>query len=646
MQPTVFQPSHSVAGTGLASEPASRAAAPQDSADNAVVDQPIPAGCPFAAGQSLAESKPSLRPEWIAASAVLIAFAAMSLIKVPCNDIGWHLATARVADQTGHWPTVNTFSHTHSSYPLFQQYPLFQAVLYRTFQIGGWAGLSVLNCVGWLVALLWFVRWGGPWRRAIMLHLPWMVAVMALQRRMILRPDMVSVILLGVLLVTLDRYRRTGRWWWLAPTPVLHWIWANSHQLFPLCVAVQGLFLVHILVSRRGWPWIDQRDARLPIRPVAVSITLSAIASFGTPLGTRIVEVVIHAGGSLTHHRNDVEEFARIWTQPIDLQLMVLCAYAGLWGIWRMRRQIPFFEIGLWLATLAMTLAAVRGLVFFGLVSVAILSRSFRRNGGPWTQQANAEPQNTAGSRSVPDIARWAMMSLTLIFATKAVFYRWVDPPLALGGTQPGWGQSAGDWPHGAVTFLRKSPPPGKMMNMPWSLADGLIWDAPEHPVFVDPRLETYPRDFLVDCMASYKDDAVLDRLILEHQIHWIIANHRKPDVRERIARLHESGNWPLVYADTGWAILVQKSPDHQTYINANRIAPEDMRPNDLLDSPPQLVARQRIHYAEFLARFGQVNQATEQLRLAERTCLDSEIKHLIQTARAGIDNQQPPNDP
>lgn len=579
-------------------------------------------------------------PEWLAAGAVILAFCALGTIRIPCDDTTWHLATSRVAEQTGHWPVVNTFSHTHSDHPLYQQYPLFQSMLYETFQLGGWPAISALNCAGWLIALLLFVRWSGSWRRAIVLHLPWMIGVMALQRRMIPRPDMFSVVGLCLLLLLFDRYRRSGRWAWLLPIPVIHLFWSNAHQLFPLGLAVQGLMIIHIWTSRRGWMRIDQRDASLPIWPIVASIALSVVASLFTPLGLGIVEVVAHTGGSLAYHRDDVQEFARVWTQPIEWQLTILCFCAGAWALWRMRRRLPVFELGLWLATLAMTLAAVRGLAFFGLVSIGLLSRSLFADATLCHSNTDRPTGRNNSPRRTPPIARWAMVCLTLVFAAKAVFYRWVEPPLVLGGTQPGWGRSLGDWPDGAIAFLKKSPPPGRMMNMPWSLADALIWELPEIPVFVDPRLESYPREFLVDCMASYKDDAVLDRLIHQYEIDWIIANHRDPFVRERACRLIELNSWTIVYADTGWLIIVQPTPQTSDYANDYRLELDDIVPIDLLDRPAQLRARQRVHFAQLLDRLNQHERAVDQLAIARDELPAGQLQPLLREIRP------PPSNP
>ena len=97
--------------------------------------------------------------DWLAAALVVLAAVAFALIRVQPVNLGWHLATARLAQETGRWPAVNTFSYTFPDHPVYQQYPAFQGTLWAVLQHAGWGGLSVLTAAGWTVAFLLFVRW-------------------------------------------------------------------------------------------------------------------------------------------------------------------------------------------------------------------------------------------------------------------------------------------------------------------------------------------------------------------------------------------------------------------------------------------------------------------------------------------------------
>src|SRR5947209_8366220 len=82
--------------------------------------------------------------ERAALGCVLLAAVAVYLTRIDLQDTPYHLATARLAFATGHWPVHNTFSWTYPDYTLYQQYPVYQTLLYAAYLAGGWEGLSVL----------------------------------------------------------------------------------------------------------------------------------------------------------------------------------------------------------------------------------------------------------------------------------------------------------------------------------------------------------------------------------------------------------------------------------------------------------------------------------------------------------------------
>ena len=135
---------------------------------------------------------------------IIVAGIALALIRVMAVNLPWHLATARLAQETGHWPAVNTFSYTFPNYPVYQQYPAFQATMWAIFRAAGWAGLSAATAIGWVAAFLLVARWAGPLRQGARFHVLWMLALWALQRRMVLRPDMFTMIAFALAQLEVD----------------------------------------------------------------------------------------------------------------------------------------------------------------------------------------------------------------------------------------------------------------------------------------------------------------------------------------------------------------------------------------------------------------------------------------------------------
>jgi hypothetical protein len=527
------------------------------------------------------------RLDWLGWLLIAAALPALGVVKINPVDVPWHLATARLAEATGHWPVRNTFSWTYPDHVLYQQYPVFQTILWQVWKGAGWPGLSLLLAVAWTGVLALFVCWAGGLRRAVPFHLAWALVAFSLQTRTSLRPDALSLTLLPLLLLILDGYRRRRAL--IALVPLVHWVWVNGHQLFVLSFAVQGLFLASLLLARRGGAGVERTDA--PIVPVLLALAASAALSFLSPLGTAVTGVFAHTTGSVAHHHGQVQELARLWSDPTWLVIALASALPTALALVRSRRVWQPFEVGLWLLTLAMALVAIRGLVYFTLVNGAVLQRTLLR-----------QPMRVERP-FLRRVLRAEALALTAVLMTAIVFHRWIRPSRQLGGVQAGLGRSEGDWPDASVAAVKAAPPPGPMMNIPWSFANALIWDWPEQPVFVDPRFEAYPRPFLVQSMAALVDDGALDAQVARHRPGWIFAQHCTAAFRARIAHLAARG-WRVTHADVQAVVLVPASP-------GPRFVPAQ-EPVGLGTGLRR--ARQRLCYARLLGALGYPDQARAQL--------------------------------
>jgi hypothetical protein len=514
---------------------------------------------------------------------IFVAAAALALLRAMAVNLPWHLATARLAQETGHWPVVNTFSYTFPDYPIYQQYPAFQAVMWAVFRAAGWAGLSAVTAVLWLVVLALLVRWGGPLRQGARFHVLWMLAVWALQRRMLMRPDLFTMLAFGVELIAYDMFFR-GKTRALALVPLAHVFWVNSHGLWPLSLAVQGIALVDVARQR------DWRRARL----AALVLAASGLLTFATPLGALLWLAPFRSAQSLTVFRAEVDEFHRVWTMSHELALALATGVPAAWVLWRTRRTTPLFDLGVWLLSLVLVLSAVRGLMFFGVVSVAVFQRAVLRT-------------HAAGGTLLPPLGppvRRFLGGLGLLFtamaATGAVYYRWVRPPLGLGGTQPGFGRAIGGWAEAATDFIRGAPPPGRMLNLNAGLGDAVIFWLPGLPVFVDSRLETYPPDFMSSLLAAQSDDHALAALIDRFDPQWLFATHARPNMRARVITLLRAG-WQPVYVDSAYVILVRPTPATLAYRQAHAIDLRHAQPQDLV-AQPALRRQQQEDFAAFIA--------------------------------------------
>jgi len=395
---------------------------------------------------------------------------------------------------------------------------------------------------------------------------------------------MFSMLAFGAELLALDAFER-GKTRALALVPLIHLCWVNSHQLWPLSLVVQGMFFAD-LVWRRDW-----RRARL----VAVACVASALLTFVNPLGFKIVLGPMRTTQSYAIFRERVEELHRIWTLSHESWLALATGVPAAWALWRTRRTTPLFEWGVWLLSLALVLSAVRGLMFFGVVSVGIFQRCVLRT-------------HAAGETMLPPISAVTRrflgvlgMAFTLMATGGAVFYRWVHPQFSLGGTQPGFGRCIGGWSETATDFIRGAPPPGRMLNLGMGLGDNVIFWVPGMPVFVDSRLESYPPEFLADVISAETSDAVLARLITQYDAQWLFLTHARPAIRDRVVNLVHEG-WRPVYVDSANIILVRPgTPATNAYVNAHGIDLRHAQPADLLADPPEIRKQQESSFGELI---------------------------------------------
>ena len=556
-----------------------------------------------------------LAVEWAALGLVFLCAVALSLTRVSMTDTPWHLATARLAFASGRWPVTNTFSYTHPDYPLNQQYPVYQGLLYLVHSLAGWQGLSILHCLLWVSVFLLWMKWGGSFRDAARLSAVWVIALLGLQQRMILRPDILTMLFMALLLHAVDGYLK-GRKWVVVLFVLIQFFMVNSHQLFPVGLAVQAALVAH-LCSIRLWGGrlgISPRDKTIPVWPAALGFVGSLLVCFFTPLGLEIIHVTAHTMDSLRSHRGDVQEFARFWSWWYPAFLVALATALAALGFVRQRRSWQLLEVFLWLMGAALAYVAIRGVAYYVVISAAIFARGVKAARAERSAEAPATGANPLGG-----LLRPASLGVTVGLSFLILDARWVSPSRVLGGTQPGIGMALGVWPSPAIGFIKEHPPPGRMLNIDWYSGNPLIWELyPRYQVFSDPRFESYPRAFLKRAIAALEDQAVLEQFIVEYDPGWVVGWIGDADVRRRLAELLKGGQWSLVHADTVFAILVRNSPENAPYLAAHAMKPEDIDPPDFLNSEPDLLALQQIRMASLYEELGLREKSAEMIRRAE----------------------------
>ncbi len=504
---------------------------------------------------------------------ILLACAALGLIRIGPTDTPWHLASARLSFETAgllpHWLTSNTFSYTFPDFQLKQQYPLYQSIIYAVYRAFDFEGLSIFHCILWFCTFLLLLRLGGGLKTVASHPLPWLLILLGLQRRMILRPDILTLPLLLLILANWEQFDRgrISKLRFFVTATLLQWLLSNAHQMWTLGLLAMTLFFFDALYA--GF-----RARRHSVNPAFLFLTLlsGVLVTCINPLGWRMLLVPASTIGSLSHHRSDVTEFAAFGENVYPSALVVLALLLYVYSLLRRTSPRRLYELALVLGGFILALLALRGTVFAvclaGLFSIRSLSTGTRENGASEKSSETEGADKNPGEASTP-LRKPGLLELSLAFSMPIllVYYSHFGQISSLQGVQYGIGKSRGQWPSSSLQFLRENPPEGEILNLSWYLGNSLIWELyPGKRVFVDPRFESYPRDFLKKAIRAEYDFETLRSLITGYQPEVILLELRLTHLHKHAKRLLESGEWTPVALDPQVLVLARSDSDADSY--------------------------------------------------------------------------------
>jgi len=243
--------------------------------EHATDDQPIDGGTATTGPVTARE------PWWMIAVLALMALGLTVRVgtrAVGDPDIWWHLKTGQYVLNGGQFSGPDPWvPFATRPFVLTQWLP--EVVAQKVYELAGLPGVAWLRCAAMLVllgSLVWVCRTVADSVPALIAAL---AAMLGAGASLTERPQLVSFILLAVTLTAWWRSAEDLRpRWWLIP---LTWVWACSHGLWPVGLAVGGVVILGLAVDRR----LDRRTAvRLMLVPA-----LSLVAAALTPVGPRLV---------------------------------------------------------------------------------------------------------------------------------------------------------------------------------------------------------------------------------------------------------------------------------------------------------------------------------------------------------------------
>jgi len=180
-----------------------------------------------------------------------LAYLALTPIGSGDTDLWYHLNGGRLLAESGELPRSAFFSFTEAPGEWVNYFWGFQAFVYQVYTLAGYEGLLVLRVVLVgitivAISMLLIRNTDTPMQRAWALALLVLVLLVLMGRIALIRPHLVSYMMISVFLLILE-YRRE----WLPVLPLLTVPWVNMHGVeWVVGAAVCGAYF-----SERLWHW-------------------------------------------------------------------------------------------------------------------------------------------------------------------------------------------------------------------------------------------------------------------------------------------------------------------------------------------------------------------------------------------------------
>ena len=481
-------------------------------------------------------------------------------------DTWWHLAAGRWIALHRAVPATDVLSHTVRDHRWINLEWAYEVVVYALHAGGGTAALGLAATCAFAAAVWILLRLLRPHLGDVAGGLVGLVAVVVMQDRFAVRPEMISFPLLAGLLAILDSARRDGRLrpWLLVPLMV---VWVNVHALF-----VIGVFAI-------GCGWISAPTRRLALWGLAAiaSVLVNPFGLEGPLLPLKLFTLIDKSSPALQSIAEFRSPFApdaagiamaayKLLLVSGAASVLAACALNATRreGAGGLLRRIDFGDVLLFAGLAGLSMIARRNAALFALGASPIIARALGTVASRLPEAARTAWRRAAPAAAVATIAGCAVLSALI---ASGWYYRWDGQPREFGS-----GAIEGSFPIRAAAFAREAGLPGKLYN---DLAAGgyLAWDDPiGDGVFIDGRLEVYDDAFVADYVAAMYDQTRWNADADRFGIQTVILFHRWENRRLLVQRLAADPAWSLVYADEVAVVFVRSRGNEAAIARADAI--------------------------------------------------------------------------
>jgi hypothetical protein len=456
-------------------------------------------------------------------------------------DLWWHLRTGQYILETHHIPHGDVFSFTRAGEPWITHEWLTELLLFMVFRAAGFGGLIFI--FGVIIAAAFVITYFRSAGRPYLAGSFVLLGVLATISNWGVRPQMISMLLVAIVLLLLERAERSGQTrdlWWLVPLMLL---WVNVHAGYAVGFALMLLTFLGWLAECCFLPLRRQQLAP-KLRSLGAVIVACAVVVPLNPDGLKLFQYPLETLRSRTMQLYIVE-----WASPNfhegnmkPLLVLMLFAFMTL-TVWpKALRMAPVFLL---LGTTFAALISVRHVPLFVLVAVPMICECLY--GQPRTGKFLAA---LSGQESYPGLRKAAFNAI--LIAAMACFvgirFRYVIQQ------QPA--MEAKYFPASAVKFIESSHPPAPIFNY-YDWGGYFIWNLyPRYRVFIDGRADVYGDKQMDLFTATIQGQHGWEETLRQFDIQTVIV----PPKSKLAELLRLSAKWKGTFEDEQTAIFIRSS--------------------------------------------------------------------------------------
>ena len=430
----------------------------------------------------------------------LLFAAIFSLAAVPPvdPDLWWHLANGRLMVATASIPHLDVYSFSAAGQAWVMHEWLADLGMYGLYRLGGLPLLVAsfaLVVTAAAACLYWLLRRSGLSRVASVVLT--MVGALAGSTAWGARPQLLNLLLAGMLLVGLRLYRDGRLSPWLLPPFI--WLWANLHSAFVVGIIMVGLFWAGQAFDRRRG---DESAVPAPrLRGLAFATVAGLVLAAVNPFG---IQALLFAFGTLTSPliQANIQEWASPDFHTLPGLLLEGIVVVMLIGLATRRVRLPTSDWLLALGLLYLAFSSQRHVPLFVLAAAPLYGRCAQALLERFSRKRRTAGRRVANRNMALGLANLALL---LLAGGGMIAYR------ALPNLQPAHERSqiAASLPVEATAALQSFGRPLRVFNY-YDYGGYLIWSL--YPdggrVFIDGRVEVYgPKIFADYLRVNYLAD-------------------------------------------------------------------------------------------------------------------------------------------